>query len=445
LTTLVTNPMTTEMERPGVPVQDTSRRTWLVRGVRVAIVLVLALALFPQLWGWYHHYAGSKALDRYHGAEALSHFEACLRVKPYWSRSAGTHLLACRAARRANDYEKAQAHLNACQDLLGGTNPEVALEDALLRVGMLCELNEFEQVLRKRMEIDPQRAPLILEALTQGFLRMSRILEAMACLEQWLQRDPDNLQALYLQGKAGVQAHAWEQAATPLRRVVELDPDRDEARYDLARSLMEINRFEEALAHLEYLQQKSPSIDQQVRMARCQQGMGQTRRARQMLEDVLATAPEYGPALLTLGRIQMQNGQLDDAETTLRHAARVQPFDYQCQWQYYQVLSRMEGKAAEAEAQLARAEKLRERRQRLNEISTRLLSTRPHDPALHYEYAMILIELGEKELGAKWLSSALHEDSNYKPAHAALADYYESIGQTEKAKEERDLAKGGPS
>ena len=38
-----------------------------------------------------------------------------------------------------------------------------------------------------------------------------------------------------------------------------------------------------------------------------------------------------------------------------------------------------------------------------------------------------------KDLGERWLLSALRLDPHYKPAHAALADYYREQGDEEKA------------
>ena len=41
-------------------------------------------------------------------------------------------------------------------------------------------------------------------------------------------------------------------------------------------------------------------------------------------------------------------------------------------------------------------------------------------------------------MGARWLSSALRENERFAPAHAALAEYYDSIGQSEQAKQHRE-------
>jgi tetratricopeptide (TPR) repeat protein len=121
----------------------------------------------------------------------------------------------------------------------------------------------------------------------------------------------------------------------------------------------------------------------------------------------------------------------------------VLPHDYQVQFGLYQVLEDL-GKTEEAKEQLARAQDVKDRRERLAEISQRKMSQRPYDPALHCELGTLLISLGYRELGAGWLHGALQKDPNYQPAHAALADYYEQEGDAEQAAYHRQQAQTLP-
>jgi tetratricopeptide (TPR) repeat protein len=415
------------------------KRQWVIAAAVVFVAVAAALLLAPNLWAWYHYRAGVSASERYHSADAQAHFNSCLKI---WKQSIPARVFACRAARRLGDYAEARQRLKECQDLLKGTNPEVALEDALLRVTM-GELSPYETVLRQRLEREPSRAPLILEALAEGYIRMYRVLESLACLNQWLEYEPDNVQALYLRGRAQQQARSWEKAAADYRRAVELDPKRADVRDRLVQCLLELSRFEEALGHLEQLQrEQGDSPEFQVRMARCQHGMGQVKTARQTLEALLADHPDNGPALVFLGKIMLSSGLPEEAEPWLRKAVAVLPYDYQARLQLYQALNRQEGKNAEAQQELAQAEKIRERQVKVNEISTRL-AVRPHDPALHYEMGMLQMELGNRDLGARWLGSALNEQPDYQPARDALIKYLEEIGDTEKADEVRQYSGGG--
>jgi predicted Zn-dependent protease len=302
------------------------------------------------------------------------------------------------------------------------------------------DLDPVEEGLVARADRDPAHAPLIREALAEGYRRMYRIRDALACLDIWLLQQPDNVQALALRARVWRQVGASQKAAPDYLRVLELDPSRDGDRWELAGCLLETGRYEEALAQLEYLRPRRPDDPElAVRRARCLDGLGRADEARQALDAVLAGHPDYGPALLARGQLAVQGGGPAEAEGWLRRAAAALPYDYSAQWALYQALNQ-EGKAAEAGAQKARAEQLKEQRERLAELTTRQMSARPNDPALHCELGTLLLSLGHDDLGERWLTSALHLDPAYGPAHAALADYYQGKGDTARAAEHRRQA-----
>jgi hypothetical protein len=119
------------------------------------------------------------------------------------------------------------------------------------------------------------------------------------------------------------------------------------------------------------------------------------------------------------------------------------PTDYRANFALAEVL-RDRRKDSQARARFARAERLKDLSERLAEITTRHMSDRPHDLALHSELGALLIQMGHAELGKRWLLGALQKDPDCRAAHAALADYYQSKGDAEKAAEHRRLAGAAP-
>src|SRR5262249_7323423 len=238
----------------------------------------------PHVWAWYHFRAGRAALERYRAEKALDHFNACLKV---WPGSAETHLLASRAARQTDDYDTAEQHLREHQRLRGGASEETAFEWALLRaVG--GDLPSTESYLRKRLTAQPEDAPVVLEALIQGYLRMCRNREALACVDRWLQIDADNVRALTLKGTLSRQVNAHLKAIAEYSRVLELDPEQHEVRWRMACSQLEISRYDEALAHFEQIRRRRPDDPEVlVRIARCQNFLGKAKPARHDLAAVL--------------------------------------------------------------------------------------------------------------------------------------------------------------
>jgi tetratricopeptide (TPR) repeat protein len=392
--------------------------------------MLLAIAS-PFLWAGYHAHVGQTDLERYHSAEARAHFNACFHVWP-WSRSAPLHRLAARAARRDGDFEEADRLIHECQDTLHDDSAETVLEWAMLRAAM-GDLDATAEPLRDAARREPRLIPLVLEALAEGYLTMSRILDALSTTDDWLAREPNNPQAWFVRGQIHRQVGAVQEIVVDYQHVLDVDPERTEARWWMAVALLEIGRYQEAYQHLCIVQQqRRDDGDVSVRLAMCLYRLDRQQEARELLDGVLAAHPEHGLALLTRGQIALEDGQLSEAEQWLRQAARLLPYDYKTQSKLADCL-RQQDKLEEAQQQRTRAEDLYERRQQQTQILTQLMSQRPDDAALHCKLGVLCLLLGTPQVGEAWLLSALRLDPNYTPALEALAQYYRKRGETERA------------
>jgi tetratricopeptide (TPR) repeat protein len=395
-----------------------------------------AIAGAPHVRAWYHWRAALTDLEHFRGAAALAHLRVCLDT---WPSSAPTHLLAARAARLAGDSGTAQQHLRECQRRQQPSPDEVVFEWALLRASV-GDLAEVEVFLAPRAQKDPTAAPLVWEALAQGYARTYRIFDALACLDRWLKFQPDCAHALGLRGKIFLNVRAAARGLPDLRKAVALDPGDPEKRWDLALCLMEANKWNEAIPYLEELRAQRPGDpDILTRLARCHHLLDRIEPARALLDAVLAEHPDHGLALRTRGQMMLSAGNAAEAEKSLRRAVEVLPHDYHAHDALYRALLRQDRKS-EASAQLRRAREVEARAIRLGEITTHDMPARPFDPALHCELGVLLIRMDQKEVGLSWLWSALRLDQGYRPAHAALADYYQSQGDADRAAEHRRQA-----
>jgi tetratricopeptide (TPR) repeat protein len=395
----------------------------------LAVVLVGAAVGGTQLWAWYHLSAGRSALADARTEDARAHLSRCLAV---WPSNQRARLLAAHAARRAGDLKEAQRHLDEAQRATGGRgSEEVALEWALLRA-TLGDLEPVEEPLQARLEREPALGPLVWEALAEGYRRVSRVQEALALVNRWLQVEPGNPQALYQRGEIHSHVGALNKAADDYREVVEKRPEHHEARRRLVRCLVSIGRFEEALEHVAALR-PVPAEDPEllVHAARCHHNLGHKDQAQEILEGVLAAHPTHGLALHEMGRQVALTGDDVRAEDWLRKAVEAVPQHYAAVYALAQCLQR-QGKA-EAKTCAANAAVLKERLERVNEIRRREMTLRPLDPVLHAEMGGLMLALGEKEVGRRWLLSALRLDPNLAAAHAALADHYEQEGDPTRA------------
>lgn len=416
------------------------------RLIFLAIGILVLAAVAPYIWAGYHAYAAKDAWKRYHSSEALAHFDACLKIWP-WSQSTRLHLLAAQAARREGNFDRAGELIHECQDTLHDESPEAVLEWAMLRAAR-GDLDATIGPLRQAGRQQPDVLPLVYEALAEGYVIMSRILDAVRATDAWLALQPDNPQAWFVRGKIHRQIGAAQAIAADYRRVLELDPERTEARWWLALALIEIGRYQEANQQLEIYGHSHPQdVEVQVRRAICLGRLERAEEARRLLDGVLVEHPHHGLALLTRGQILMADEHYAEAEPWLRDAAGVLPYDLKTQNALWECL-RQQGKTQEAEAQRERTESLRELRTQQSEILTRLMQQRPDDPALHCKLGTLYLRLGSPQMGEAWLLSALRLDVYYAPALEELAKYYQKLGDNERAEEYRrqaQSAKNRPS
>jgi tetratricopeptide (TPR) repeat protein len=392
--------------------------------------------IVPQIRGWYHLHAGRAALERYHSREALEHLQASLQV---WPGDAQVLLAAARAARRLGEFERASAYLDRCADK-AHLGEDVALERVLLRAAR-GDLDGVRPYCLALIEQGHPASSLIREALVHGYVHAYRIQEAAVHLKHWRQREPNNPQALFVEGVMQSQMLNHAGAAEAFRQALAQDPDHDAARLALlAVLLQDLSQPAEALPHAEYLRRRMPTNwTVKVRLASCLARLERAAQAEQLLDEVLAEQPRFGLALVERGKLAMHARQLERAEALLR-AACAQLADYPAHYQLFLCLGQ-QGKTAEAREVLKRVDQLKEDLRRLHEIAFEKMPRAPHDAALHRELGDILLRTGGVEEGLRWLHSALREDPKHAPAHASLADYYEAIGQLGRADRHRSQAR----
>ena len=412
-----------------------SGRHWLA--CLVAALIALAAGWGGRhAWAWHHRRAAVQDLARFHPETARQHVNNCLAI---WPSDPQALLLASQAARKSGDFAAAAEHLRVLERQTPHDTSVLDLEWSLVRAASGAIDDKTEDFLLPLAQRDPALAPAIWEALIEGYCRVYRIREAFICAERWLEHQPGNVQAHYMRGSINRQIKKLQKAVPDYQKVVELDPTRIEARKWLALGLIESGRYAEALPHLEDLRRQTPTdVNVIVHQARAYRYLGQTQQARRLLDALLAEQPTHSIALRVRGEIELTDRPAE-AEKWLRQATQAAPFDYQGQFLLLQALTRQD-KKTEVKQQSALVESLKDRVERLGDLMSSKMSKRPRDPALHVEMGSLLISLDQKELGRTWLLSALQNDPDYRPAHAALADYYQQTGDADQAALHRQRA-----
>jgi tetratricopeptide (TPR) repeat protein len=402
------------------------------RRAALTVVAVLTLALlvwtgfvvYRQLAAGRHRREAEQALEKGDLGRARAHLELCLEA---WPNSGEIHYLTARTARRQGAYDDANRHLGVCRRL-GWPDEAIRLERALLEAEQQ-EPTLVESYLLSCVHKDHPDAVLILEALTRGYLKSFQMLRALECLDLWLHRQPNAVQALLWRGEVRERLDRYEPALDDLRQAVRLEPEAEESRLRLARLLSRARLFKEALPHYEQLHERRPGdAEVLLGLASCQRRLSRQEDARQLLDMLLAAQPRHAQALSERGQLALEAGQLNEAEEWLRRAVAAAPYEREAVYALGQCLFRQEGKEAEAQQWLARLERIDADLKRMT-VVMKDITRSPRDPELRTEAGVLLLRNGQEKEGLRWLESALRLDSRHPSTLQALSDYFERQGK----------------
>jgi tetratricopeptide (TPR) repeat protein len=404
----------------------------------LALLAVIAVGLGVIgifLWADYHLRAARRALELGHNAVAIRHLRSCRLIRPDQPE---VLLLSARVARRSGAWTEAEALLDSYWRQRGDDDPLV-LERLCLRAAR-GELESAQALLQARIDQDDPAAPLAREALIAGLRYRYRLPEAEKQIADWLHHDPDSTLALMAQARLAEERDQTSEAANSYRRILEIDPEHDEARLRMTMRLLDLRQGEEALPHLEHLRRRlpgSPEVQMQLAQALDLQDRGD--EARAVLDECLRDHPDHAGALVERARIASRDGDNALAEDYLRRAAQIDPGDANARYQFYLVLHK-NGKEAEAAQQLDARKRIEADIRRIKEIVEGPFQKRPNDPQLHYEIAMIAQRAGRPKETLRWLLSALQVGPDHAQTHRALSQFYHQAGNPILAARHRAIA-----
>lgn len=346
-------------------------------------------------------------------------------------------LWATRVARRLGELDEAAELIQSVAHLHELDPAAWKLEQQLLDVQRRGVNAAAEADLRSQAEQNPGQRPFIYEALAEGYLQDFRISAAVALLDQALAALPDNAVVLRRRGRLHLQLGGFAEALHDLQRAARLDPDDADGQILLADSLVKAGRFGDALPMLERHKQQRPNDAMVlVDLAICAAAAGALDQAQALLVQVLDQQPRHAVALLELGRVYFERGDPKSAETWLQKSLEVDPTDRRANHLLFQSL-RLQGKDDQARALQARSERILADLTRLRQIMTDDLVKRPNDPDLFSELGALHLRNGQARQGLHWLEQTLKLDARHRSAHQSLAQYYEKIGQPERAAQHR--------
>jgi tetratricopeptide (TPR) repeat protein len=370
-------------------------------------------------------------------AGARTHIERALSLV---DNDASMHFLAARTARRTGNYEDAESRLLICERL-GWPRDEIAMERALRRA-QNGDLPAVEASLQHMVDaLDHPDSIYILEALARGYHKTFQYGNALHALDLWLQRRPDDVQALLWRGEIHETLNHGALALADYHRAVDLAPDDDEATWRLAQGLLRDGQPKLSAEQFErLLQRRTNQPGAVIGLARCRRAVGEVDEAKRLLDQFLVDHPDDAGALAERGELALQSGELEQAETLLRRAVARAPLDRAAKYNLAQCLRRPEQKD-EASALLAEVERGAADDKQLQEVTDRVhRSPRQADPRA--QAGDICLRLGRVDEALLWYTSALRLEPRHRATHEALAAYFDRQGDHATAERHRRFTGG---
>jgi tetratricopeptide (TPR) repeat protein len=401
------------------------------------LMLLVALGAGAAAWRHYQWTAAKTLFAQDHYSEAQTHVARCLWL---WGQDPRAMLLAARIARFQGKYQEAADRLTQARELRGGADEQLQLEWTLLRV-QRGELPERQTGLQACLAEGHPESALILKTLAISAMRSLHFHAAKQYLEEWEQLDPRNPTLYEWRGWVLERLDGRDDALAAYKKCLELDPDRAKPQLRLAEMLLDMVQPREAAQYLPRLSRANPD-DPEVLLvqARYHDILGELGPARALSDRLLAQDPNHLQANVLRANIELKENAPTLAEGYLRRALAVRPFDYSANYAFLRCLTLL-GKTDEAAAQTAKVDAIQREQRRLKElIVERLEITRARAEVMH-EIGATLFRIGEDVRALDWLYRTLELDPDHQATHRLLVDYYEKLGDRDKADQHRQRLK----
>ncbi len=253
----------------------------------------------------------------------------------------------------------------------------------------------------------------ICEAYTAGYARLHQYGDAIKVLDAWLADYPESSYAHLLRGRIFVHLDDIDEAETDLRRAVTLSPNLVDAQFELAESLRESKRPDEAIQHYDKCLSDVLLADRaKIGRGISLKMIGQIDEARAQLRQVAPDSSDQAEAAYELGHLELDAGDVKSAIEHLQRANKLNPANIKSRYALLQAFQRS-GRQEEAAIEKVFVEEalvLSERIQRLRDA----IHTKPADAEVRFELGELLFEQGREIEGVSWLQSVLQ----ITPGHA---------------------------
>ncbi len=245
-------------------------------------------------------------LEKYPGNDSLLY----LRAQAYYNLEAFDEaLLDLNAAMKRDSMQPAYYHL---------------LADVLLDYGRPNDSRRAIEVLKLATRRFPGRVPTLLK-LSEFQLIVRQHGDALATLDQILQRDPQNAEAFYMAGRVALDKGDTTSALASLQKSVKIDSDNGDAWMFLGRIYSNRNNPTAIQCFDNALRLDSTDLEAREFKGAFYKRRGEFETAFKIYRDIIVRNPDYPNAYFDMGMMYLEMDSLSKAYASFDIATKTDP------------------------------------------------------------------------------------------------------------------------
>jgi len=254
----------------------------------------------------------------------------------------------------------------------------------------------------------------------QRYYEKGQYGDAAIQFQNAIQEDPNYAEAYYKKALAAIKLGAWQDAYQGLLTTLRLNPDNPAARLDMAKLLIASRRYSEAKEHLQLLEERdgnNPEVHL-VYATYYDSGLKDSGAAIAELQKAIQLNQNYSDAYLSMGMIQMEAQQWQEAEANLKKAVNLAP------------------KSGDTLLALGNFYQSRGRYPEAEQTYRQAIQIAPGDPNPRVALASLFLAENKNGQAEELLRQSRRDFPNNSLGYRLLGDFYWRTGQFDKAEVE---------
>lgn len=288
---------------------------------------------------------------------------------------------------------------------------------ALVGLGRFEEaLPEYKTALKQSPKLAGARLNLALL-----YYKMGKISDATPELEKVYAEDPQNHQALLLLGDCYIRMDREEDVIRILEPAEQKYPDDLAIAYLLGTALIRQKRVEEGQVLIDKIMHNGDSAEAHLMLGTAKMNVQDYAGARDDFAKAVALNPNLPEVHVLYAKALMFTGDSDLSAKEYKTELTVDPYNFEANLQLG-VVARQNQDFELAAKHFARAEE-----------------TRPGDPGVRYQQALIAIDEGHLDEARQILEGLVKQSPQFTEAHVSLALVYYRLKRPDDSKREREI------